>query len=449
MPVQIKVTQGPEQGKSFSFDARERVLVGRASSAHLCLNDPDLAEHHLMLDINPPSVLLLDLRSPNGTFVNDDDTPVREAILQDGDRIRCGNTVLQLEVGSSKVPAHEQLTQPIMEASLVPSLQSLLPGATPSSVSAVRCSRCGQRAAHEPARARGEQVVYLCDSCQEAILDEPLLPQGYRFIRELDRGGMGAVYLVEHEILGRRALKVILPKAAMAKRARDRFIREAQVQSTLSAHPQIIQVYEFHELRPGIFAMIMEFFDGKSAAQLLKDTEHHRLEPRLALDIMTQVLDGLFYMHQKDIVHRDVKDANILVSQRDHTRAKLLDFGLAKPYETSGASGFTQARQGGGTIPYMAPEQIVNFRDVRPPADIYSAGATLYRLLSGEYPHDFPEEQERLLVALEHPIVPLATRAPWLPAALCQIVEKALAKDPKDRFVSAHEMRAALLPFQE
>jgi eukaryotic-like serine/threonine-protein kinase len=447
--VQIKVTEGPEQGKSFAFDARERLLVGRASNAHLCLNDPGLAEHHLMLDLNPPSIFLLDLRSQSGTFLNENQTPVREALLQDGDRIRCGNTTLRLEIEAHKVPAHEQLTQPILEVSLMPSLQSLLPGATPSSVSAVRCSRCGQRASHEPARARGEQVVYLCDVCQEAILDEPLLPQGYRFIRELDRGGMGAVYLVEHEILGRRALKVILPKAAMAKHARDRFIREAQVQATLSAHPQIIQVYEFHELRPGIFAMIMEFFDGKSAAQLLKENELHRLPIKLALEIMIQVLDGLSYMHQKDIVHRDVKDANILVSQHNHTLAKLLDFGLAKPYETSGASGFTQARQGGGTIPYMAPEQIVNFRDVRPPADIYSAGATLYRLLSGDYPHDFPEEQERLLVALEHPIVPLSTRAPWLPNTLCQIVEKALAKNPNDRFTSAHEMRVGLLPLLE
>jgi tRNA A-37 threonylcarbamoyl transferase component Bud32 len=464
--VQIKVIEGPEQGKIFSFDTRERVLVGRASSAHLCLNDPSLAEHHLMLDMNPPSVFLLDLRSQSGTFLNDEQSPVRESILQDGDRIRCGGTTLQVQVEQPQIPAHEQLTQPIIEAasevpgrlelpglaplaSLVPSLQSLLPGVTPSSVSAVRCSRCGQRAAHEPARARDSQVVYLCETCQEAILDEPLLPSNYRLLRELDRGGMGAVYLVEHEILGKRALKVILPKAAMAKRARDRFIREAQVQATLNAHPNIIQVYEFHELRPGIFAMIMEYFDGKSASQLLKEAEANHLPIKLSLEIMTQVLDGLSYMHQKDIVHRDVKDANILVSQQNKTRAKLLDFGLAKPYETSGASGFTQARQGGGTIPYMAPEQIINFRDVRPPADLYSAGATLYRLLSGEYPHDFPEEQERLLVALEHSIVPLSTRAPWLPIELCKVVEKALAKDIKERFSSAQEMREALLLFND
>ena len=126
-------------------------------------------------------------------------------------------------------------------------------------------------------------------------------------------------------------------------------------------------------------------------------------------------------------------------------RVKLLDFGLAKPYETSGASGFTQARQGGGTIPYMAPEQILNFRDVRPPADIYSAGATLYRLLSGEYPHDFPEEAEKLLVALEHPIVPLEVRAPWLPKELCSLVHKALSTEAEARFSSAKAMKDALV----
>jgi serine/threonine protein kinase len=185
---------------------------------------------------------------------------------------------------------------------------------------------------------------------------------------------------------------------------------------------------------------------GRAPGNYWQSDKHH-LSANIAVGIISQILDGLGYMHQKDIVHRDVKDSNILVSPNEPMRVKLLDFGLAKPYETSGASGFTQARQGGGTIPYMAPEQIINFRDVRPPADIYSAGATLYRLLSGEYPHDFPEESERLLVALEHPIVPLSKRAPWLPIELCQIVEKALSTHAKDRFANAQEMRAALLPY--
>jgi serine/threonine-protein kinase len=123
---------------------------------------------------------------------------------------------------------------------------------------------------------------------------------------------------------------------------------------------------------------------------------------------------------------------------------KLSDFGLAKSYETSGASGFTSTGTIAGTVPYMAPEQILDFKNVKPAADLYSMGATLYHLLTNSLAYDFGREMDPLVMILEKPIVPLQKRKAAIPAALAKVVEKSLEKDPKNRFRSADEMRQAL-----
>lgn len=454
MKVQLRIVDGPARGQAFAFDSRDRFIVGRSDRAHLTIDDPSLSEHHFLLEINPPNVFLLDLRSTGGTFLNDNKEPVREARLRHKDQIRGGQTTFLLEIEelhSESAPVSFEENTLEMQAPVVsaPSLKlgDFLPQRASSERIPVRCLRCGNRAPHEVDRLRAEQVAYFCEPCQSAILDEPFLPPGYRLVREIGRGGMGAVYLIEHEVLGRRALKIILPRAAMSKKARDRFIREAQVQATLSHHPHIVQIYEFHELRPGIFCLVMEYFEGQSAARLLESEGKPGLPLPLAVEITAQLLDGLSYMHSKDIVHRDIKEGNLLVAKKPSGKilVKILDFGLAKPYETSGASGFTNAQQGGGTVPYMAPEQILNFRGVLPPADIYSAGVVLYRLLCGAFPHDFPEGVDRLIVVLEHPMVPLRQRAPNIPEAVAKVVERALSPKPAQRFATAQEMRLALL----
>jgi serine/threonine-protein kinase len=122
---------------------------------------------------------------------------------------------------------------------------------------------------------------------------------------------------------------------------------------------------------------------------------------------------------------------------------KIADFGLARPYKRSGAAR-PDADAMSGTVPYMAPEQIAEPLRVGPASDLYAVGATLYRLLSGSYPHDFPEGRARALVVLTEPIVPLRSRSPEVPAKLAAVVERALDKDPARRFASAAEMQRAL-----
>ena len=146
-------------------------------------------------------------------------------------------------------------------------------------------------------------------------------------------------------------------------------------------------------------------------------------------------------------MHRDIKDANLLVG-RDASGGlvvKLSDFGLAKSYETSGASGFTRTGDVSGTIPYMAPEQILDFRNVKPAGDLYSMGATLYHLLTGQLAYNFRKEMDPLVTILEEEIVPVRQRKPTVPAALAAVAERAMKKDPAQRFANAEDMRRALI----
>src|SRR5262249_51474685 len=134
---------------------------------------------------------------------------------------------------------------------------------------AVRCLRCGATAPNELPRSRAEQMAYFCDTCQVALLDEPKLLPGYQVVKELGRGGVGAVYLAVHPVLGKRAIKMILPRAAMSQKVRDMFLREAASQAMLD-HPRVVRVHDFQEAARGIFCMVMEYVDGASADSLVE-----------------------------------------------------------------------------------------------------------------------------------------------------------------------------------
>lgn len=319
----------------------------------------------------------------------------------------------------------------------------LVPGDRPGSERVpVRCLRCGRRAPSDQPRRRSDRMAYFCEPCRNAILDEPMSIPGYRVVRKLGAGSTGAVYLaVEDRCGAEHAVKLLLPRAASSERIRKRFLREAMQQARL-CHPHIVYVYDLQEVRPGIFCLAMEYVEGGSAADLLHGCGPGGLPTDLAVDIAAQALLGLQHAHEQGIVHRDVKDGNILLSQR---RAKLSDFGLAKSFKASGMSGLTRTGEFAGTVAYMAPEQIVNFRNVQPAADLYSVGVTLYHLLTRAFPYDFSDSQNRLFAALQQKVVPLRVRRPDVSEDLARIIERSLQKRPEERFGSAAEMREALL----
>jgi serine/threonine-protein kinase len=161
------------------------------------------------------------------------------------------------------------------------------------------------------------------------------------------------------------------------------------------------------------------------------------------------MLDPLEYAHAEGFVHRDIKPSNLLVTRIEGQEcAKLSDFGLARVYQASKLSGLTLMGNKAGTYPFIAPEQITNFREAKPPADLYSAGATLYNLLTARYVFDGPPQRNKwLLMVLQDEPVPIQARQAGISRELADLIHRALAKNPEKRFESAGAMRKALLPF--
>jgi serine/threonine-protein kinase len=170
----------------------------------------------------------------------------------------------------------------------------------------------------------------------------------------------------------------------------------------------------------------------------------------LVTGVICSALEALQFAHERDIVHRDVKPTNLLVFERDgRLQMKLADFGVSKAYHGSGASGISNANDLRGTLGYIAPEQLKDSRHAKPPCDIYSAGACVYRLLSGKLAHDVTTASVAYSSILNSRPRPFAESAPDLPPDLCAAVDRALSREPLDRFSSAQHMRQALLKFTE
>jgi serine/threonine-protein kinase len=224
-----------------------------------------------------------------------------------------------------------------------------------------------------------------------------------------------------------------------------RFQREAAILYELD-HPNIVALRDIGEAS-GKFFFAMDYVFGTDAGRLLK--KHGPMSVRRAVGLVCQLLQALDYAHAKGFVHRDIKPSNLLVRQEDDGETALLaDFGLARVYQASKVSGLTLLGDIGGTVPFMAPEQITDFRHVKPAVDQYGTGATLYKLLSGRFIYDFPpQDEKRLLMILQDRPIPIESRRPEIPAELAAIIHRALAKDPKDRFADVRAMRKALLKF--
>ncbi len=265
----------------------------------------------------------------------------------------------------------------------------------------------------------------------------------YKIQEKIGSGGQGTVYKALDTKLNRTVVIKILPPELTLKTANfKRFEREAQLCSQLD-HPNICTIYDFHEAN-GVFYIAMQYVEGKNVRQLVSGRP---LELKSALSIGIQVTDALAYAHSKSIIHRDIKAGNIMVSSNG--QAKILDFGLAKLLEDEledqhKGQDKTQITELGipyGTATYAAPEQAKGERaDAR--SDIFSTGVLLYEMLTGIWAF-----QGKTVIDVRHQVLygtpkPLEqVRQEPLPPALQMIVDKALAKEPKDRYQSIAKMR--------
>jgi YVTN family beta-propeller protein len=251
------------------------------------------------------------------------------------------------------------------------------------------------------------------------------------------RGGMGVVYRATHVHLGREvALKLLAPQLSGNDEFRHRFLRESRLAASIE-HPNVITVYDAGDFN-GTLYIAMRYVEGIDLAQLLR--EKGPLEPLAAVSLLDQVAAALDAAHERGLVHRDVKPANVMIASG---RCYLTDFGLTKQ-AAAGATTLALTRTGSflGTLNYAAPEQIEG-REITAQTDIYALGCVLHECLTGSPPFTKDSEVALLYAHLSEPPPPPSQLRSDLPVAIDPVVAKALAKKPEERYRTCGELMSA------
>jgi serine/threonine protein kinase len=253
----------------------------------------------------------------------------------------------------------------------------------------------------------------------------------FKLKKELGRGGFATVYRALQPTLNRDvAIKVLHPEFMRDERALKRFLREAQAIARIS-HPNIVAVYDYGEYN-GRAYLVMEFIAGNTLKQRLGK----QVQPRFALDVITALGSALDYAHSKGLVHRDVKPANVLITEDD--RIVLSDFGIVRLADDD--SSLTRGVI--GTPQYMSPEQALG-QDVDGRSDLYSLGVVLYEMLAGRVPFRGDSAVATLSMHVTMPVPSAREQNPSLSEGIDRVVRRALAKDPAERYQKGLELTAA------
>lgn len=458
--VDVSNTQGRK--RIFSYEDHDTFMVGRMSDCHLCIEDDTyLSRHHFIMEVNPPHARLQDLGSLNGTYVNGKkvggrdvtETP-EEALarhkfpwvdLKDGDVISTGDTTFRMIIQSP-----DRVTGP------------------------VRCQKCGRDVSNESGAARGG--TYICESCQKSaesspfellqqFLDESRLNRpavagrifntarlgfaeneamkfsDWDIVRVLGAGAFGASYHIMHRETKRQAaLKLMLPRTAAGKEVQESFLSDTQEVQKIKHH-NITEVFE-SGYRNGIFYFVMEYCNVGNLESLRRGG---KVQTTFMVLSMLQVLEALTLAHNEGHIHRGIKPQNILLHSVDNNLiTRLSDFGLTRSFIRNGLSGMTVTGSAVGSYPYTPREQVVDFRYARPETDIWALGATMYNLLTGEFPRNFSHGKDPLDVILNGDIIPIRQRDPAIPLDIAEIIDHAVRNDPAERYQHAGEMLSAL-----
>ena len=258
----------------------------------------------------------------------------------------------------------------------------------------------------------------------------------YEIIKNIGEGGMANVYLAKDTILDRNvAVKVLRGDLSSDDKFIRRFEREALSVSNLS-HPNIVEVYDVG-VEDGSHYIVMEYIDGKTLKQLLKKRESLTLTE--VIDIMTQLTDGISHAHESYIIHRDIKPQNIMIE--DDGRIKITDFGIAMALN---ATQLTQTNSVMGSVHYLPPEQ-ASGKSATVKSDIYSMGILMYELLTGNVPFKGDNAVEIALKHMKDKIPSVRKQDPSIPQSVENIIMKACAKNPRNRYDTAKEMHDDLV----
>jgi serine/threonine-protein kinase len=267
------------------------------------------------------------------------------------------------------------------------------------------------------------------------------LKDKYRLDRILGIGGMAVVYAATHRNQAEFAVKVLHPELSMRREVRNRFLREGYAANSVR-HSGAVLVVDDDIADDGAAFLVMELLQGEPL-ETLWERAGRRLAPKAVIGAGWQLLDVLSAAHEKSIVHRDIKPANVFVTNEG--AVKVLDFGIARLCDVAVSGSATQAGVMMGTPAFMAPEQAMAKGDaIDAQSDVWSVGATLFTLLSGQLVHGGDNATQLLISAATSPAPPLARVAPDVPPALAHVIDRALAFDKALRWPSAAAMREAL-----
>ncbi len=464
--VILTVTEGSHKGDTFPVDTHNTLFIGRMDDCQIYLEDDlYISRHHCVIEINPPDVCVRDLGSLHGTYINGKKYGGREkgqspeegaksqyptVDIRDSDTVKVGHTVLQVKVEISS--------------------QDKADAAVP-----VQCQKCGKNVTAEVGSVR--RGNYICESCrqqadpgalllgliQKALDDQegqvkanlpspdPGTPgdskfqiPDYEIENELGKGGMGIVYRVRHKRnRSKAALKIMLAKIAVDEKARNTFLREIEVTKSLS-HPNVVKLIDTGAIG-SVFYFLLEYCDGGSIYDLMRK-RGNRLPLAEAGPLMLQAIDGLAYIHEMHVVHRDLKPQNILLTSAGNGwAAKVADMGLAKNFDNAGLSGMTATGSVIGTFAFMPREQVMDYRGFKPISDVWAMGATCYNILTGQIPREPRHGQhDPLTVILDNDVIPIRKRDSQIPLPIAEVIDRAIADDMRKRFQTAREFHDAL-----
>ncbi len=288
-------------------------------------------------------------------------------------------------------------------------------------------------------------TLCLADGAVLQRTDDPLLGQvlagKYRIEEKIDEGGMGAVYRATHILMEKTvAIKVLHPALAADDNIVARFTREAKAASRIS-HPHALTVTDFGESENGVVFLVMEYLRGRTLKDVVRSEGHLPLSR--AVEIIRQVCGALDAAHAEGVVHRDLKSDNIMLEEtQGGDWAKVLDFGIAKITEKVGAQdpGLTAPNLIIGTPQYMSPEQCSQASEIDSRSDTYSLGVILYEMLAGHVPFTGDSPTAIMMQHLQDAPPSILEERPDLPPAVGNVVARALAKNPEERYQSAGEL---------
>ena len=432
----LQIVRGANTGQQVSLEDGQTAILGRGTDTSCRIQDPSISRRHCQISNTPRGLLIADLGSSNGTYVNGQRLKPGWAQLAPGDQVILGQN--EVRVVSLDLPPAPQTPTGAFANHGAPQ-----GGGMPA------CAQCGRPITPTEMRdGRCRQDTngrLVCAECLTQLVDfDPNLIEGYLLEKKLGQGAFGSVYKAVHKQTNAVvAVKTIRPQLVSSERDIARFLREAETGRQL-VHPHILRIHDAGECN-GSHYIAMEYIPGREVSKLIQ--EYGRLDVGYTMRIGIQISNALQHAFEKGIVHRDIKPDNIMVVQepRKGVIAKLVDFGLAKCFTEAGTSGLTAPGEGMGTLAYMPPEQLDNALNADQRSDIYALGATLYHMLAGQRPFNEKTTRSFIMKILHHKPDPLRKHNPQAPQELEDIVTRAMAKKPEDRYQAPKDLEHDLV----